>query len=275
MTYTIKIHQFEQHDVLFGRHVVHDSRNWDYRTTDKQYGAPVAIEHHTNLPVSDQGNKGACVGYSVLDILGFDLYWNALADGEQAVLASSPQVQGDLFYHTATVLDSIPGQWKPDDTGSDGGSGAKAGVKLGYFSGYRTAFGPQAFDAALAKGPVMVGTRWDNSMMNTDTQGIIVPDKNSGVAGGHEYVVYGYNPVLDAYKGLNHWTAGWGLAGSFYVPRLPFLGLLADDGDVTVPVPLSQPKPTPAPPTPAPAKDPDLAEAWASFKRYAAKQGWK
>lgn len=284
MTHSIDIHIYEPTDPRLGRHVHHDSRNRQYAyeagpaATDLSFmGLMPAISWTSNLSISDQGNVGACVGFSVLDILGYSQYWSALTDAERAYLAQNLSQAGLLFYHTATVLDSIPGQYTPNDTGSDGGSGAKGGVKLGYFSGYRTAFGPAALDAALAVGPVMVGTRWDNSMMNPDSGGVIVPDKASGVAGGHEYVIDGYVPQIDAYRMRNHWTLGWGSGGFAFIPRQPFYGLLADQGDVTVPVPLSQPAPTPTPPSPAPTpgKDPDLAEAWASFKRYATKQGWK
>lgn len=279
MTYSVDIHIYEPTDPRLGRHVHHDSRNRQYAyEAPPSVGLP-AVNWLSNLPISDQGGVGACTGFTVLDILGYSKYWSALTDAERAYLQTNESQAGLLFYHTATVLDSIPGQYTPDDTGSDGGSAAKGGVKLGYFSGYQTAFGPAAFDAALTKGPVMVGTRWDNSMMNPDGSGVIVPDRASGVAGGHEYVVDGYVPQIDAYRMRNHWTQGWGSGGFAFIPRQPFYGLLADQGDVTVPVPLSQPAPTPTPPSPAPAptpaKDPDLAEAWASFKRYATKQGWK
>lgn len=278
MTYSVDIHIYEPTDPRLGRHVHHDSRNRQYAYSAWNFDVAAAdVNWTSSLGVSDQGRVGACTGFSVLDILGYSQYWSALTDAERAYLSTNPGQAGLLFYHTATVLDSIPGQYVPDDTGSDCGSAAKGGVKLGYFSGYQTAFGAVAFQAALTKGPVMVGTRWDNSMMSPDSSGVIVPDKASGVAGGHAYLIDGYSLATDRYRMRNHWTTGWGHNGFAYIPRQPFHDLLADQGDVTAPVPLSSPPPTPTPPSPAPTpgKDPDLAEAWASFKRYATKQGWK
>lgn len=283
MTYSVDIHTYEPTDPRLGRHVHHDSRNRQYayrvpaRAVGSESTAPPAVNWTSSLGVSDQGGVGACTGFTVLDILGYNQYWSALTDAERTYLSTNPGQAGLLFYHTATVLDAIPGQYVPDDTGSDGGSAAKGGVKLGYFSGYRTAFGPAAFDAALAVGPVMVGTVWYKSMMNANSSGVLDVNVSSGVAGGHEYVVDGYDPATDRYRMRNHWTTGWGHNGFAYIPRDRFYELLADQGDVTVPVPLSSPPPTPVPPSPAPTpgKDPDLAEAWASFKRYATKQGWK
>lgn len=275
--HNIEVHIYEPTDPRLGRHVSHDSRNRNYPYPALEFGAALAtVVWTSNLGISNQGNVGACTGFTVYDILGYSKYWSALTGPEQTYLQTSMSTAGLLFYHTATVLDSIPGQYLPNDTGSDGPSAAKGGVKLGYFSGYQHAFGSASLDNALSAGPVMVGSRWDNSMMNPDSQGVIVPDKSSGVAGGHEYVVDAYNATRDAYRMRNHWEASWGVGGFAWIPRQSFLDLLADSGDVTVPTPLTAPAPTPTPPPkPSPVKDADLAEAWAAFKRYAGRQGWK
>lgn len=273
MTYSIDIHLYERTEPRLGRHVAHDSRNRAYAIRDTPIyasGKPLDIQWSSKLPISDQGGVGACTGFSVLDILGYASYWNSLTRATQVYLETNPTQAGLLFYHTATVLDAIPGQYLPNDTGSDGPSAAKAGVKLGYFSGYTHAFSPQAFDAALQLGPVMVGTRWDNSMMRPNASGVIIPDKSSGVAGGHEYLIDGYSAAKDAYRLRNHWSTGWGLNGVAWIPRQPFYELLDDQGDVTVPYPLGSAPPSPTPPAPVVDKvDKDVVGAYKALQAWA------
>lgn len=67
----------------------------------------------------------------------------------------------------------------------------------------------------LLKGPVMVGTAWYDSMMDTDQYGFV--HRRGTIIGGHEYLVTGYNRSRGVYRAINSWGTGWGQKGRFWV----------------------------------------------------------
>jgi hypothetical protein len=137
------------------------------------------------------------------------------------------------LYSEATQLDSSPGSFPPDDTGSDGLSVCKAAVRQGWIDSYTHAFGLSHALGALQLGPVLVGTTWHEDMFTPDSKGFVHP--TGAIAGGHEYLLIG-----DDAKGkltfLNSWGSGWGRSGRFYMTYTDFDALLKDSGDVTAPV---------------------------------------
>lgn len=265
--YTLSVKRYEPTDERLGRHVRHDSRNRLYAFPDSEAGTPKAsIRWGSNLPITDQGAIGACTGFTAVDLLGYNIYWQSLTEEQQAELQADPAAWGLKFYSLATTLDGFGGSYPPDDTGSDGPAAAKALQQFGFTNGYQHAFSIGALDTALATGPVMVGTVWYESMMDTDADGLLTVSKRSGVAGGHEYLCDEWDADRGLYGFRNHWTEGWGLEGRFYIKRSDFMGLLASDGDVTIPVPLSLPAPEPASPV-----DADVLAAYNSLKKWATK----
>lgn len=109
---------------------------------------------------------------------------------------------------------------------------------------------PHALATALQSGPVMAGTVWHNSMFDPTSDGRIPVDTRSGVAGGHEYLIDGYEPRTgpdDRYWMTNSWSTSWGQQGRAWFTGADLAVLLADDGDVTVPTPVTVPAPTPTP----------------------------
>src|SRR5204863_366591 len=76
----------------------------------------------------------------------------------------------------------------------------------------------------------------------------------SGVAGGHEYEIVGYDAVRGMVKLANSWGTGWGVDGYAFMRAEDLGALLAARGDVTIFTPLAQPAPVPVPPAPT---DPD------------------
>lgn len=271
----INIERFEPTDDRLGRHVEHDERNRMYAVRVDP-SLPVlmpSVRHHTNLPVLDQGNVGACTGFAETGLIGFDQYWSALTPEQQAVISGAPNQVGLAIYSKATQIDNIPGNYPPDDTGSSGPAAAKAATALGYVNGYRHAFSLGALNTALQKGPVMVGSNWYNSMFEPDPTGLIKIDSSSGLAGGHEYVCDEYDVDLDSYGFLNSWGTSYGINGRFYIKRTSFLTLLSASGDVTVPTPLSAPAPTPTPTPPPVVVDKDVLAAYKSLRAWAVRNG--
>lgn len=236
-----------------GRHIRHDSESRRY-----PYRAPwpvqlASVRWQRRIGVLDQGSTGSCTGHAGIGCLGTDPYYDTLTP---VVLANTAwrytlDHTGALaLYSEATKLDSFPGSWPPDDTGSDGNSVAKALTTAEEISGYRWAFGIDDALAALPHGPVITGVNWYANMFYPDpTTGIL--DIGGGLAGGHEFVVDEYDDERKLVGCTNSWGTRWGLAGRFYLRVQDWADLLNQQGDVTVFVPLAEPAPVPIP-------DPDL-----------------
>jgi hypothetical protein len=84
-------------------------------------------------------------------------------------------------------------------------------------------------------------------MFDTATDGRILVDHASGVAGGHELELNRYDATTGQYWITNSWGRGWGVQGSGYFTAVDLGWLLSQQGDVTVPAWATAPTPTPMP----------------------------
>ena len=249
-----------------GRHVEHDPRSLAFAHGVLPKTVIKSVDWTRRVPIFDQGQLGSCTGNAATGLVGTD---SAARTGLTTVALSGDDtrwpVDEDLaveVYKLATTLDSISGAYPPDDTGSSGIGAAKALKKLGLATGYTHAFSLDALKSALQSGPVMVGTVWLNSMFDPTPAGNITVDRNSEVAGGHEYVLSAYDAGSRQFRLDNSWSESWGVRGSAWVAEADMQWLLSQQGDVTVPVWATVPSPPPAPtPSPAPAVDPRLVQA--------------
>lgn len=244
-----------------GRHVHHDSRSLQYLYPRKTSNwTPVKWE--SEVPVLDQGGLGGCTGFSTATCLGKKPYRETLPNQK------IDNAEGLTIYSLATRLDPFPGNYPPNDTGSDGLSAAKAAKKLGLIAGYlHITSAPQLADA-ITYGPLIVGTDWYESMFSPDGAGLVVVDKSSGLAGGHEYCM---DEVTDdgRFGFTNTWGDSFGVGGRFYVAQDQFLDLLLNDkGDATHFVPVTAPAPEPQPVEP-PKPDADVLAAYKSLSVWA------
>jgi hypothetical protein len=251
---TVHVYEYEPTDPRLKRHVVHDPRSRAYALPEK--AKPTTLIAWPRVgPVLDQGDVGSCTANAALGLLMTQPFSTGKTYTEQDALA---------IYHDETVLDDseIPGQYPPTDTGSAGIYAMQALQQHGLITNYLHAFSLDAALAALVNGPIAVGSVWMNSMFDPDSSGLIKVDKRSKVAGGHEYVVDGYDPAKDAVRMTNSWGTSWGLNGQAWIKTADFQWLLSQQGDVvqpTVPVPAPTPTPTPVPvPDPAPAPPSDV-----------------
>jgi hypothetical protein len=291
-----------------GRHITHDSESWRYAWRSPQPGRRLsAVRHTRRIPVLDQGQLGSCTGQAGIGCLGTDPFYATLIPG--ALASSAGLTDGDLaqikasfietvlgdsvtfastrdapwysldeagavaLYSAATGIDDYPGEYPPDDTGSDGLSIAKALTAAGMVSGYRWAFTPDDALDALQHGPVITGVPWYTNSFDPDPVTGIV-SIGGDLAGGHEFVVDEYDPDRNVVGCTNSWGTGWGLAGRFYLRVDDWATLLSRQGDVTVFAPLTEPAPTPSP-DPALAADQAFAAAlrlWA-FQRHVGRNG--
>src|SRR5690242_13094060 len=262
-----------------GRHVEHDPRSLDYAHGVLPKTAIKTVEWARRTPILDQGQLGSCTGNAGTGLLGTDSAgrtgWTSVTITPAAAAASHGAFTAGVhpldeafaisLYALATVLDGVSGTYPPDDTGSSGIGVAKALKALGLATNYTHAFSMAALNSALQSGPVMIGIEWLNSMFDTATDGRILVDRSSGVAGGHEIELNRYDATAGEYWITNSWGTGWGAKGCGYFTAADLAWLLSQQGDVTVPAWATAPTPPPAP------ADPDLAMALAAHSWLNAK----
>ncbi|MFI5831096.1 C1 family peptidase [Streptomyces sp. NPDC051578] len=241
-----------------GRHIEHDPRSLGFAHGVLPKAAITPVAWTRRIPVLDQGQLGACTGNAGVGLLGTD---SAVRQGRTSVTVTPAAAAashgrftaGDhaldeafavALYSLATVLDAVPGQYPPADTGSSGLGVAKALKALGLASSYSHAFALAALTSALQSGPVMIGIPWLNSMYEPAADGRITVDRSSGVAGGHEVELNRYDGTGE-YWITNSWGSSWGHDGSGYLTADDLAWLLSQQGDVTIPTWTIHERPSP------------------------------
>lgn len=248
---------FQQDSPPLGRHIEHDPRSLAHAYGVLPRSAIKPVDWTRRIPVLDQGQLGACTGNAGTGLLGTDSAARpglthvtispAAAKASRGHFAAGIHALDEEFavalYSLATVLDSIPGEYPPADTGSSGLGVAKALKALDLANGYRHGFSLAALDSALQAGPVMIGIPWLDSMYSPAADGRITVDRASKVAGGHEIELNRYTG--DAYWVTNSWGPSWGVAGSGYLAGPDLAWLLSQGGDVTIPAWTTPTRPAP------------------------------
>lgn len=223
----------------------------------------------------NQHETSQCVGYSLT-------HW--LEDAPVLHERETPPVvQPDYVYSEAQLIDEWPGT---DYDGTSVRAGAKVLQQLGYISEFRWAMTAQEVAVAVLEvGPVVVGTVWTEDMFNPDSEGKIRPTGAS--AGGHAYLLNGYDARTGYFRIKNSWGREWGKNGYAYIHINDLQLLLEADGEaclaleqrlpiiepdpvpdvvVVVPEPEIVPDPIPVPdpqPVPEPSSEPDSEHTWA------------
>lgn len=264
-----------------GRHVEHDPRSLQYAHGVLPKSAIKSVAWTRRIPILDQGSLGSCTGNAGTGLLGTDSAGRtasttvtisaAGAAASHGLFTAGEHTLDEVFavalYSLATILDGVSGKYPPTDTGSTGLGVGKALKALGLASGYTHAFSLAALNSALQSGPVMIGIEWLQSMFDTATDGRILLDKTSPIAGGHELELSKFDAATGEYWVPNSWNTSWGKDGWGYFTAADLAWLLSQQGDVTVPSLVPAPQPTPTPPP----SDPDLAMALAAHQWLAAK----
>lgn len=222
-----------------GRHVQHDplSRNFPART------APLPtkpVVWALNTPRLDQGELGDCVPNAATQCMNTTPYYGERRKLNKGRFLDEPNAV--KWYSLVTAADPFPGQYPPEDTGSDGLSMAKVLRQLGWLTSYTHAFGIDHVLGALAAGPMIVGTVWHEDMFTPDPHGVV--PVSGDVVGGHEYLLRAWIPAGYRFLGTlwkqdmlgftNSWGPDWGVKGDFLMPVRTFAALLQNDGDATV-----------------------------------------
>jgi hypothetical protein len=274
---SVHIHRYLPRDPRLGRHVRHDKRSLKHAYGVLPKSAIVPVNWTRRIPILDQGQLGSCTTNAFTGALGTDsaqrtgLAAATVRADSQGVFTAGSYILNEDFavraYSLETRDDAYPGQYLPDDTGSDGLGAMAMGQDLGLVDSYQHAFSIAAVRSALMSGPVLWGTVWLNSMFTTDSKGFLIVNRSSGEAGGHELVLRAYDPATDVYGGDNSWGESFGVGGSFFVTGANLRWLLSQDGDITVPTWTASAPVPPAPPSPSAVTDQqlwDLSKAWAA-----------
>lgn len=281
MTYTF---QYTPRHVRLGRHVNHDPRALAYPVGVLPRSAVQSVQWQRRIPILDQGQLGSCTANAGTGFLGTD---SAARPGATSVVIGAAGAKAShgifqagtypldeafavMLYELTTRIDPFPGQYRPTDTGSDGPSVGKALKLLGLAASYSHAFSPDALKAAIQGGPVLWGTEWLESMFTPGPDGLLVVDRSSAVAGGHELVVSGFDVPSGLWTVDNSWDASWGVGGSCRVTDADMAWLLSQQGDITVPdyAPVPVPPDPPAPPMGVSGQD-----LWNGLKGFASGMG--
>lgn len=182
----------------------------------------------------DQGNEGACVGFSF---------------GQE--LRARPRIAGwvdasyarESIYWEAQKIDpwsggSYPGA-SPEYEGTSVLAGAKVCQDLGHFREYRWALNLNDLILAIGyKGPAVIGINWYTGMFRPDSTGLIKP--TGGVAGGHAILVRGVSLKLKRFRLSNSWGQDWGLNGDCFVEFDDMERLLFVDTDAEACIPVER-----------------------------------
>ena len=256
-----------------GRHEHTDSRSALYPFRPKVVRDLSSVLWHRDIGVLDQGNLGSCTGNALAGAIGTDPLYPTLPAGHAPV----DEALAVRLYSLATSLDSYPGQYPPNDTGSDGIDVCKAGVQLGWISGYTHATDVTGMAQALMEQSVIIGINWYDSFDNPASDGTVTISPRAQVRGGHEVQVLGMDPGTRMFVAENSWGPDWGYHGTFQFSFDTMTRLLGEGGDCTVPLALGSTPTPPPPPPPNPAQPPVLpretdlyavAGPWAAHRRF-------
>lgn len=280
----VYIREYEPTDPRLKRRVRHDRRSIRYAYPVYPKAVRLQRVHwQRRIPILDQGQIGSCTANAFTGLRGTD---SAAGQGATSVVITPEAVANSQGIFTAgtvpldeafalraysleTRLDSFPGQYPPDDTGSDALGAMVMGQNLGLVGTYLHVFSIAALQSALVNGATMWGTEWLNSMYDVGKDGFIKVDRRSGTAGGHELILSGYDPATDAYDVDNSWGESWGRDGSARIRGADLKWLMSKDGDITVPQWTTTPVPVPAP-------VPEAADAqlWAQMLAWGRAKGY-
>lgn len=177
----------------------------------------------------DQGQEGACVGFS---------FSHDLAARPVEVANITNTTARDVYFQ-AQQLDPWAGGSYPGATpvyeGTAVLAGAKALQKAGKYKEYRWAFSLN--DALLAlgyQGPGILGANWYEGCMETDANGFIRP--TGRIVGGHAILVRAVNVKKRFVTLANSWGTSWGKGGDCYMTFEDFEKLLLNDGEFCIPI---------------------------------------
>ncbi len=206
-----------------GRNKVHDPRSRAFAmpvSVDRSLWKDKTIRIYDPLPNPNQ-SVGCCTGVAKASQLN--------AVGNRVTGRVLNMTDAERMYSRNSQIDPWPGSWLPEDTGSSGLASAKTAVEFGLAGAYSWLFGgaDEVVQNVVEGRPISVGTWWYWSMFNRDFQNRVTIDDQEGQAGGHQYLIRGYDLSSDMVLG----RCWWGEFRDFWMSRADLDRLLRDGGD--------------------------------------------
>jgi hypothetical protein len=209
-----------------GRHVEHDPQS---RAFSAGTAAIKTVMYKRHTAPFDQGDLGSCTGNAMVGVLMTEPLW---VPGRNLTEADAVKL-----YKAATKLDSIPGNYPPNDTGSSGMAVMKAAVKAKYIAGYAHSFSLDQLLGSLSLSPGILGITWYTSFDAAKPDGECPLTAGAKVRGGHEVQLIGIDVKKKRVWCINSWGPTWGglKNGTFYFSWKTLEELLNQQGDATFP----------------------------------------
>jgi hypothetical protein len=209
-----------------GRHIEHDPRS---RAFSAGTSAVKSVRHRRHGKAFQQGSLGSCTGNAMAGALMTEPLWKP-----GRTLTEKDAVK---LYKAATRLDSIPGVYPPDDTGSSGLAVMKAAVKAKYITGYAHTFSLQQLLGSLVRYPGILGINWYDSFDQPRSDGECRLTSHARNRGGHEVQLFGIDVKKRQVWCFNSWGSTWGAKrnGTFWFSYKTLERLLDERGDATFP----------------------------------------
>jgi hypothetical protein len=209
-------HVPEHHGRKLARRYSPDERDKKYPMRGQLPSEVAAVTKFWQVgPILDQGDTPQCVGYAGEQFL----------QTEPLMTMDGPSPQS--LYDLAQANDEWPGT---NYEGTSVRGLAKGMLTLGRLKSYVWAAGAlDVRDWIILKGPAMLGSDWLMNMFWPGADGVL--KVNGQLAGGHAYLVYGYDAATNMFKMANSWGTSWGLAGSAWIKYRDLDKLISRQGE--------------------------------------------
>lgn len=199
----------------FGRIVVKDARDAQYRIRRGAASRRTQRYWSDGYAWLDQGELPACVGFSWS-------HWLLNAPLRQ-------YLDPTFIYTVAKFYDEYKGE---NYDGTSVRAAAKVLQQAGFIREYRWARTVNdVVQTLLEVGPLVVGTTWYAGMSEPVAGRMAATGQAEG---GHAYLLSGINLKTDLVRVKNSWGQTWGQGGHGYLPLADLRQLLAEDGEACI-----------------------------------------
>lgn len=170
----------------------------------------------------DQGQEGACVGFSGAHVMSTTPRAHNPRYGQQ---------DAEDLYHAAQQNDQWPGENYEGSSVLGGMQALKVEGRIDSYHWCTTL--TEALHAVSYLGPLQIGVNWYNDMFEPDAKGFL---RVSGkLAGGHAICVGGISVDKQAVLLYNSWGKSWGNNGNAWLAFEDLDTLLHQDAEFALP----------------------------------------
>jgi hypothetical protein len=214
-----------------------DPRSKNYSLRDTLRSTPRRVDTLWRVgPILDQGSEGACVGFGWTAQTLADPFSSDLTKIPKAHVPKEPQPFAFYVYKSAQKIDEWPGE---DYEGTSVLAGARIMKRYKLISSYSWAFSlDDVVDGIIARGPVVLGIPWYESMYEAPRGRVVVSGKE---VGGHCILAVGYRRSSEKFGGResvilqNSWGPSWGESGLAEISLDDLSALLRKQGEACLP----------------------------------------